>query len=229
MADKFLLQFREHRYLASSPSLAAIFSKPDANTFKVEMPTASGTGDAHAFACFNRLWLSDKKVSLTWATETTGSTCVYSATILDGLYTRSSMVDFPNADVRLVKGAGILQTINSHTADQASTTHTAAIDVSEGNQEYATIFITTNKPSVSGAVYGYNLITALQILDADDVLLAYADIGGSQVNEQISGLADYGYVGETITWTDNYLIDRGRSRTRMQGVSLGGGWDRHFI
>jgi len=188
---KFALQLREHKdWDIYNPAIT--FTEPSTGVVKCNSTNGS-IGRGYIFVSLPKAWLHGKKVSLTWETSSAHAAFFFDATIYDGSYDRSSDVDFPSGSVFLTKGNGLLQTIEDLDGTNASHTVTITMDLSEGSQDYVTIFVSLT--DVWNTVSGWFEIENLQIKDtSDNVLWSYDSIGDVDM-EETGTKGDYGLYG----------------------------------
>lgn len=190
---KFALQLREHKYYASyNPENT--FSKPTAASLKC-LSSAAGRGRGYAFVTLDKDLLIGKKVKLTWETFDDHPSHLFDflAEIADGAYSRSSATDFPTGASYLLKGAGMLQSIEHIYGVNASHTKTITASLAASTQANVTIMVYIAEGS--GTYQGYFTITGLQITDIADRVEYEADLTGTLTMESTGGTADYGILG----------------------------------
>jgi len=191
--NAFPLQLREHKNEAGyDPNMT--FSKPN-DSIKCYSNNAS-IGCGYAFASLPTDYLHGRKLKLTWQTNGGGVPMGFYARIYDGAYNRASDTDFPSGSDFPTKGAGLLQTIEDLTGDNASHTVTVTMDLSSAQLDTVTIMIWVYDGKTANA--SYFIITALDITDTSDNVLWSADLPGTLDMEVTGTLGDYGILGEYI-------------------------------
>ena len=190
--DKFAFQLREHKfYSAYNPDVT--FSEPSAGVIRCNS-TAASLGRGYVFVSLPRAWLDGKKIALTWETSSNYANYPFYAKVYDGAYDRSSNTDFPDGANFLIKGAGLLHTIEDLTGTNAShTVTTVVLDLSAGTEDYVTIIIYLHDGWDGN--WGWYQISNLQILDASNNVLWSYDSAGDVVMEVTGTYGDYGLYG----------------------------------
>jgi len=182
---------REHKP-GGTYSPAVTFGKTDA-TRVYGNSTSASMAYWYILRPFLRSWLNGKKFQITWATTSSYSGMTFDVRIYDGYYNYQSDTDFPDGSAMPTKGNGLLQTIESKTGTQAEHTTTQTVNVSGGNQEYCTVFV-SGYDSWS-AQSGQYRVHYVAILDASDNVLDAEEFEGSVVMERTGTTKDYGYIG----------------------------------
>lgn len=185
---------REHKsYAAFDPVIG--FSKPSGSEVRCAS-TITSIGDGYIFISIDREWLNGKYIRFRWSGYFWGGATTAYVRIYDGLYDRSSGVDFPNGSGLLIKGNGLLQTLRTKTSTFSAETINSLINVSGGNQAYCTVFFQVHDPMSSGTLY-FDLdwfeINA-QTGGAENI---YSETFDDSVHMEVTGtLNDYGYISD---------------------------------
>jgi len=182
---------REHKP-SGTYSPAVTFGKTDA-TRVYEDSTTTSMAYMYILKPFLRSWLNGKKVRITWATTSSYGSFPFDVKIYDGFYNYQSDTDFPDGSGMPTKGNGLLQTIESVTGTRAEHTTTQTVNVSGGNQEYCTLFVSGY--DAWSAQSGQARVHYIAVLDAYDNILDAEDFTGDVVMERTGTTKDYGYIG----------------------------------
>ncbi len=140
---------REHKvYGAYSP--AYTFSKASGTILRQTTPNSS-LGRGYFFVTVPRAWLDGKYIRWRWQGYASLSREIFHAYIYDGAYDRSSDVDFPSGASLLIKGNGLLQTLDANTGTFGMETKEVQANVAGGSETDCTIFF-----ALSDAWSAYN-------------------------------------------------------------------------
>lgn len=185
---------REHKTYASYNPVIT-FSKSSATILKMDTTMAS-LGSGYFFIEVDRAWLNGKYIRFNWAGYKSGGVGTnFGVYIYDGSYNRSSSVDFPSGAGKLIKGAGLLQTLKTKPATFSAETVDTLINVSGGSQTKCTVFFEVND--------GWNSQSLWLQIDWFEVNTAAGGSGNlfsehftDSVHMELTGTyGDYGYIG----------------------------------
>ena len=184
------IQLREHDYHPSYNPVM-LFNKY-ASMIQVLSSPASSLGQGNIFFIVDREWIDGKYMRWKWDINY-GTSVTW---LLDGEYTRSSMVDFPSNSAMMLKGNGVLQVIDTTVGLKVSD---VLIDASGGVEDKATILIRLQDSWTSTIVY-LDLYW-LQINEGGggfgNIIDWNMNVGGTILTmEQTGTLNDYGRVHE---------------------------------
>ncbi len=143
---------REHKRYNYNPNF--IFSKSEASVLRMSNKAGSiwSLGDGYFFIVVDRVWLNGKYLRWRWQADLTGSTSC-SVRVYDGAYDRSSDVDFPFEQGRIIKGNGLLQTLRVTSATFGWETRDVQTSLAGGSEEFCTIFINVHDGTSGGNCY----------------------------------------------------------------------------
>jgi len=192
-----MFQLREHRHTTLGNSNIE-FSKPTASVLRMDSPLVSATyAMAYCFRNFPRTYLHGKKIRVRWQGYT-GYAGVYYARIevLDGHYERSSMTDFPDQKLRILKESGTVILIKQYSTTFSWVIDTSGIlDLSTCTGTDVCLFIRLY--DWSGAGYRFYIDTDyVQILDASNNVLMSETFDDSVHMEVTGTYNDYGYISQ---------------------------------
>lgn len=129
---------REHRSNATfAPDFT--FTKETATIIR-QTTTNPSIGSGYIFVVIPRAWLNGKYIRWNWNGWGSYSADVFRVNIYDGAYDRTSDVDFPQGASKLIKGNGLLQTLDINTGSFNAETKDVQIDVSGGSEDLCTLF-----------------------------------------------------------------------------------------
>lgn len=132
-----IFQLREHKSYASYNPVSSWSIQ--ASTRVQLASSGAALGDTYGFFVVPRTWLHGKYLRFNWQGAAVG-TWLWAVYVDDGIYLRSSNIDFPSGAGKLGKGAGRLQTPASKTTTFSAQTVDVLMALSAGTQDFVTIF-----------------------------------------------------------------------------------------
>lgn len=185
--------WREHKSFSSFP-MGVVAQKEIASPNRAQLESVlsgagNGLGSMYLFKTFPKEVIEGKAINIDWEYEFTfgGSDAPALFQVLDGAYDRTSLVDFPNGANRILKGVGVIDTLE-HSGQfgqiEFNANDTLTPDLSSAGND-VTIFVFTSDPQQdTGMIVSVKQIEIVGVesvtFDSNTILSA---VGGSGQNE----------------------------------------------
>ncbi|MCK4266003.1 MAG: DUF2341 domain-containing protein [Thermoplasmata archaeon] len=214
---------REHKvYAAWNPVWT--FSKATATIVRQTSSPNASLGAGYIFVVIPREWLHGKYIRWNWQGYGSLLRVIQLVYIYDGAYDRSSDVDFPSGAGKLIKGNGLLQTLDTNASTFPAETKDVQVNVAGGSEDYCTLFF-----QLSDAWSAYNFWQQIDWVEINDGAAGagnqYSEHFTDSVHMERTGTTgDYGYIstGAVVPYGDESLFAKFDVRQETSADLLAG-------